>query len=164
GFQTLYQDFPALEWFEKHENLPRRYNSRPHNRYLLSYEKSIYHTDCTQGVIKHGQLAHSWQIFIKELQSSEYRNFIKKSLGVTYFNFRLEWHIGVTDSEVSPHCDAKSKLGTHIFYFNNSKDWSMEWGGATIVLGNKRKPAMNPEFEDFDLRIPIQFLDNQSFF
>ena len=43
----------------------------------------------------------------------------------------LEWGAGV---EVSPHCDSKHKLGSHLFYFNDSSEWDPSWGGETLIL------------------------------
>jgi hypothetical protein len=79
------------------------------------------------------------------------------------FQIRYAWHIGVTHSEVSPHKDAEQKAGTHIFYFNTSDDWDTTWDGSTLVLGNKLKDAMNPDFSDFTTVIPTQFTNNHSF-
>src|SRR5262245_22704340 len=42
AFETLLREFPAFDWFEKHENMPRANYQRPHNRFYLAYEKSIY--------------------------------------------------------------------------------------------------------------------------
>lgn len=165
GFQALLEEFPGIEWFERHEHLPKPHFQRPHNRYYLAYEKSLYHPhgDNAQGTIKHVDLPRCWQSFIKELDGSQYRDFIKALLGVSSFKARYAWHIGVTGSEVSPHCDAGVKAGTHIFYFNTSNDWMMEWGGTTLVLGDKQTSEMNPEFEDFNVAAPVPFLDNHSF-
>ena len=64
---------------------------------------------------------------------------------------------------MSPHVDSAKKIGTHIFYFNTSEDWRPEWGGATLVLGGKRTPAMNPDFDDFTDVEAAQIIDNRSF-
>jgi hypothetical protein len=71
--------------------------------------------------------------------------------------------MGYSGSEVSPHRDAEDKIGTHIFYFNRSADWSPEWGGETLVLAGKRVPTLNPDFSDFDQQVAIPILDNASF-
>jgi hypothetical protein len=166
GFQKLYQDFPSLELFEKHEGLERVYGQRPHNRYYLAYDTSIYNqiTRQDRGMIKQNDLPESWQIFIEELENSQdYQNFIKSLLEVSEFQIRYAWHIGVSNSEVSPHRDAEQKIGTHIFYFNTSDDWNSAWGGSTLVLSGKSTETMNPDFSDFTKLIPTQFVDNQSF-
>lgn len=163
SFQQLISNFPDIEKFKKNENLTRKYNQRPHNRYYLSYKKSTETSDNLPGFIKHQELSKSWQQFIDELENKQYKQYIKKILGVSTFNVKYVWHIGINGSEVSPHCDVEDKLGTHIFYFNTSQDWQEEWGGATVILDQKQISALNPDFSDFKTKIPIPFLDNHSF-
>jgi hypothetical protein len=165
GFQLLYRDFPEIRFFEKHENLPRRYNQRPHNRYYLAYEKSVYNRNryAAEGVIRRLVLSPVGQRFIDELNGEHYRRFLQSLLGVSDFTLQFAWHIGTAGSEVSPHLDIKTKLATHIFYFNTDEDWSLEWGGETLVLCGKRTRAMNPDFCDFETAIPIPVLQNRSF-
>ena len=166
AFQQLLQNFPTLELFERHEGLERVYGQRPHDRYYLAYETSIYHQleHKNKGIISYKNLPLSWQMFVKELETSKiYHNFIKSLFEVSDFKIRYAWHMGVTNSEVSPHKDAEQKIGTHIFYFNTSDDWETAWGGSTLVLGNKLKNVMNPDFKDFTRAIPTQFTNNHSF-
>lgn len=165
GFRALYDEFPPLELFEYHNNIQRAYGQRPHNRYYLAYESSIYHRDdAKSGVVHHDQLPAAWQRFMDELETSdEYRDFARRALGVKDFRARYAWHVGSQGSEVSPHLDAPEKLGTHIIYFNRSGDWRPEWGGATLVLGGKRTGAMNPDFADFQTRDEARITDNHSF-
>jgi hypothetical protein len=166
GFKQLSTDFPSLELFEKHEGLERVYGQRPHNRYYLAYKTSIYDQieHRGQGIVNYKHLPESWQMLVKELETSQiYQNFIKSLFEIADFQIRYAWHIGVTHSEVSPHKDAEQKAGTHIFYFNTSNDWETGWDGSTLVLGNKLKEGMNPDFSDFSTVIPTQFTNNRSF-
>jgi hypothetical protein len=165
GFQALHKDFPPLDLFEYHENLPRVGGGRPHNRYYLAYEKSKYQnrTDVQKGVVQHEDLAPSWQEFMEELHSTKYQNFIKGALNVPQFTVRFAWHIGKSSSEVSPHVDTQEKLGTQIFYFNTSEDWNNNWGGSLLILGGKLVPDNKPNFEDFTTSEAINILDNRSF-
>ena len=57
---------------------------------------------------------------------------------------------------MSPHCDAKRKHGSHLFYFNTSRDWDTAWGGQTRVLddGGCLAHAANPECEDLGCVAP----------
>ena len=165
-FEQLYRDFPSLDVFEFHQDLPRKGGQRPHNRYYLAYEKTIYtkleHNG--KGVIAHSDLAPSWQSFIEELsEGREYRDFVCRMLGIDDVEMRFAWHVGVTNSEVSPHRDANGKLGTHIFYFNTSDDWEEAWGGSTVVLGGKKTSAPNPDFDDFETAHSAPLVDNRSF-
>ena len=166
GFQKLFQDFPRLELFERHQGLARVHGQRPHNRYYLAYETSIYDRldRKDKGVISKNNLPPSWQMFIQELESSQlYQNFIRSLFEVRDFQIRYAWHMGVTNSEVSPHTDAAQKIGTHIFYFNTSDDWGTSWNGETLVLGHKHNDVMNPDFSDFATIIPARLTDSHSF-
>ena len=166
GFNRLLQDFPSIELFEKHQGLERIYGQRPHNRYYLAYKTSVYHQieHRDRGIIDYKHLPQSWQTFIEELETSRiYQDFIKSLFEVADFEIRYAWHIGVTNSEVSPHKDAEQKIGTHIFYFNTDDDWEPSWDGSTLVLGEKLKNVMNPDFNDFTTVIPTQFTNNHSF-
>jgi len=164
GFRALHGEFPPLELFEYHSNIRRAHGQRPHNRYYLAYESSIYHKQADSGVIRRDQLPAAWQRFMDELESSEeYQNFIRRALGVSTFITRYAWHVGSQGSEVSPHVDAAEKIGTHILYFNTSDEWNPEWGGATLVLGGKQTAAMNPDFAAFATRDEARIVDNHSF-
>src|SRR5262245_23395496 len=111
AFSTLLSEFPALDWFEKHENMARANYQRPHNRFYLAYERSIYHPNDRNapGIIKHHELPRSWREFIEELEGDLYRSFISALFGVSRFTVRYAWHISVVGSEVSPHRDAANK-------------------------------------------------------
>jgi hypothetical protein len=79
GFETLYRDFPSLDLFEQHSGITRSHGQRPHNRYYLAYESSIYRSKQRKnGVIQHDELPKSWQQFIEELETSDvYRKLIR---------------------------------------------------------------------------------------
>jgi len=166
-FAELHENFPPLDLFAWHQEMPRRDGQRPHNRYYLAYETSIYakRDHKSKGVVRHDDLPEVWQRFIEELnEGPAYRDFITRMLGVSDFDIRYAWHIGVTDSEVSPHTDSRKKLGTHIFYFNTDDDWNTAWGGETLVLEGKLTTAANPDFDEFSNAHAAPFLNNQSFF
>jgi hypothetical protein len=164
AFQELFAAFPTLELFERHDNLARKHGQRPHNRYYLAYESSIYHRKDATGVVRQAQLPAAWQRFMDELRSSrEYHDFIRRAIGIPSFTLRCAWHVGSRGSEVSPHLDATKKLGTHILYFNTSAEWNPDWGGETLVLGGRRTQAMNPDFGDFETCEAARIVDNRSF-
>jgi Rps23 Pro-64 3,4-dihydroxylase Tpa1-like proline 4-hydroxylase len=166
AFQTLYQDFPSLEVFEKHLEIDRGNGQRPHNRYYLAYEKSIYRSSQTgPGVIVQSDLPQSWQRFIEEIETSEeYHALIRSALGVTKFKMRYAWHVGFSGCEVSPHVDSSDKAGTHILYFNTVQDWEPSWGGEILVLGDRQTDVLNPDYGDFTMTTAVKILGNQSFF
>ena len=170
AFQTLLTQFPPLDLFEAHVGLERPGGQRPHDRYYLAYEHSIYDhkknapAKSAQGEARHGDLPLPWQEFLTELQTStEYHAFIERLLGLSPLTARYAWHVGVTGSEVSPHRDADNKVGTHIFYFNTSDDWDPAWEGSTLVLDGKKTDALNPDFSDFTNETASDIRDNHSF-
>lgn len=165
-FARLYDEFPSLDLFEKHEGLPRKYGQRSHDRYYLAYEETIY-TDVEReekGIVRHEQLSSAWQDFMTGLQTDPgYRSFICRLLGVNDFTARYAWHVATAGRSVSPHVDFPGKIGTHIFYFNTSQDWKAEWGGSTLVLSGKNYEGLNPEISDFEKVEAVQVMDNRSF-
>ncbi|MCP8467246.1 2OG-Fe(II) oxygenase [Pseudomonas sp. ZM23] len=166
AFEALYREFPSLELFERHNGITRAYGQRPHNRYYLAYERSIYNDReaGSEGVVALGDLPVVWQQFMLEVQgNSEYAAFARRMLGVDDFVVRFAWHVGVNGSEVSPHRDSHTKLGTHIFYFNTSEDWQPEWGGSILVLDGKKVPQDNPDLSDFESVRGCDIRDNRSF-
>jgi hypothetical protein len=167
AFRELYLSFPPLEIFENHVGIERGYSQRPHNRYYLAYEDSIYdnlHRENNEGIVKKAGLPIPWQRFIEELETNRlYNDFIKSAFEVLNYHVRYAWHLGVNGSEVSPHQDSKKKIGTHIFYFNTSEDWEPTWGGSTLVLGGKSTNSQNPEFEDFTIIKSTHVMGNYSF-
>jgi hypothetical protein len=164
AFDTLGREFPPLSLFERHVGLHRRFGQRPHDRFYLELETSLYHANdaAAPGVIRLGELSPAWRRLLEELGSEPYRGTVLRLLGARSARLRFTWHIGVMDSEVSPHRDAREKLGTHLFYFNTALDWSAAWGGATVLLGGRKTFAMNPGFEDFETATDVPFLGNRS--
>lgn len=83
AFAQLYDEFPSLDFFEKHEGLSRDYGQRSHDRYYLAYEKTIYKDleRDQKGIIHHAQLSPAWQAFITRLQTDPgYLDFIHRCL------------------------------------------------------------------------------------
>jgi Rps23 Pro-64 3,4-dihydroxylase Tpa1-like proline 4-hydroxylase len=165
GFETLYRDFPSLDLFEQHSGITRSHGQRPHNRYYLAYESSIYRSKQRKnGIIQHDELPKSWQQFIEELETSDvYRKLIQSCLGVSRYKVRYAWHVGFSGCEVSPHIDSSDKIGTHILYFNTSQNWQPDWGGEILVLSDKKTDALNPDYSDFGTKTAANILDNRSF-
>ncbi|WP_338462552.1 2OG-Fe(II) oxygenase [Synechococcus elongatus IITB7] len=168
AFEQLCEQFPPLSLFERHESRSRHFGQRPHDRYYLAYETSIYHgaaADSGPGVARLEDLPLPWQQFLTELQTSEpFHQFIRQALGSDRYIMRFAWHVGTGGSEVSPHLDSELKIGTLIFYFNTDANWDPAWGGATLVLGDRQTQAMNPDFNEFGIVIQTQFLNNRCFF
>lgn len=165
GFQQLYKDFPTLSLFEKHTDIVRGYGQRPHNRYYLAYQSSVYHSDNeSKGTVKHSELPTAWQAFLEELNNNpQYRDFICAAFQVPDYRVRFAWHVGFNGCEVSPHVDSPDKIGTHIIYFNTSDDWLKEWGGSTLILDKKQTAVQNPDYTDFASTQAVRITDNYSF-
>ena len=77
---------------------------------------------------------------------------------------RFHWHWATTGASVSPHCDNRRKLGSHIFYLNTDADWQPQWGGETVVLGDggRFRRSSAPDFGDFDAAHPAVATGNRS--
>lgn len=164
-FAELNATYPALDLFEKHTGMARFHSQRPHDRWYLALEHSIYDNKKpgAAGCVALEQLHPSWQHFIATLRESEaYNEMIADTLCTRQFHLRFAWHVAGHGCDVSPHLDDPLKAGTHIFYFNTSENWKEEWGGQTLFLGNPRTERMNPEIEDFAEQFAAPIVDNKS--
>src|SRR5262249_3432545 len=65
---------------------------------------------------------------------------------------------------VSPHCDARRKLCTHIFYFNTEDDWKTDWGGNILIMddGRKLNPHSGPTFDQLQVSAALDPRGNAS--
>ena len=151
GYQELLETLPHSSLFTPIFDKQRAHGQRSHDRYGLAYRPHI-------------PLAAPWREFIAELSGPDYRQFLHQMLGTRFFDVGFHWHYTPNGCSVSPHCDAKYKLGSHIFYFNTDQDWDPAWGGETVILDDagrfNRESA--PQFEDFEQAIPSQSLGNRS--
>ena len=152
GFAELVEHTPNVSMLHKEFDRPRKHGQRPHDRWRLRYQ---------QGLALHP----SWQQFIDELHSRRYRAFIEKIFGTTDLEIGMQWQYAVGGCSVSPHCDGRRKVGSHLFYFNTEKDWDLAWGGQTIMLWDEkiRNPDSAPEVEEFANKRPVNTLGNWSF-
>ena len=151
AFRQLRETLPPVAMFQKIFGKARRYGQQSHDRYALEYEPGI-------------ALPPTWQAFIDELQGPIYRAWLARTMGTDGFDLHFHWHYTPAGASVSPHCDAKRKLGSHIFYFNTEADWDPAWGGETVILddGGRFSPHSAPAFEDFVSVEPSQTLGNRS--
>ena len=152
GYQKLLTSLPDVSLFERRFGVKRAHGQQSHDRFALEYHDGL-------------PVAQPWKDFLAELQGKHYQAFLKRLLGVSSLELNFHWHYTPNGCSVSPHCDAKHKLGSHIFYFNTEADWDPSWGGETVVLEPSkpldRKSA--PTFEDFEQAIPSNALGNYSF-
>jgi hypothetical protein len=151
AYRELVATLPDVGRFEKSFEVPRKHGQRPHNRYALEWQPGL-------------ELAAPWQTFVDELRGSRYRDWLAGMLGTRWFRLHFHWHYAPPGGEVSPHCDSRLKLGSHIFYLNTAADWRQEWGGETLVLddGGRLRADSAPDFEDFDAVHAARTLENYS--
>lgn len=151
GFNELIKTLPDVSIFEKSFNLERSYGQKPHDRYELRYSDSL-------------ALSPAWKVFIEELSGPFYRKEIERLFGVKTFNLRFQWQYSFTGCSVSPHCDSRSKIGSHIFYFNTPDNWKEEWGGQTLVLddGGKLSCDSAPDLSMFVNKRAVKSIGNYS--
>lgn len=151
AFERLRETLPPLAMFQEVFGKVRRHGQQSHDRYLLEYEPGL-------------ALPPNWQSFIDELQGPVYQAWLAHAMGSDAFDLRFHWHYTPAGASVSPHCDTKRKLGSHIFYFNTEQDWDPSWGGETVILddGGRFNPRSAPAFEDFVSVEPSETLGNRS--
>jgi hypothetical protein len=139
GFQALVDSLPPVDQFEKRFGHQRKFGQASHDRYALEYSGDL-------------ELPKPWSDFIAELQGQRYLGWLGTMLGTKHFRLSFHWHYTPKGCSVSPHCDARRKLGSHIFYLNTPDEWDASWGGETCILddGGKRfDRRSSPAFEDF---------------
>lgn len=148
---SLVATLPELSLFDPVFGKLRKHGQKSHDRYGLEYRPDL-------------PLSEAWRGFLAELQSSRYRRAIERLVGVRSVHLSFHWHFSPDGSSVSPHCDARRKLGSHIFYLNTEADWDPSWGGETLVLddGGRFDRDSAPDFDDFDRSIVAQALGNWS--
>lgn len=138
AFATLYETLPDVALFDRYFGVARKHGQQSHDRYALEYRPDL-------------PLDAAWHAFVEELNGPHYTAFLQRMLGVRSVSLSCHWHYTPDGCSVSPHCDARRKLGSHIFYFNTEKDWDPSWGGETLILdaGRPLKPDSAPVLEDF---------------
>ena len=139
GYHRLVAQLPVQEQFTPSFGRQRAHGQRSHDRFMLAYHDAL-------------PVAQEWKDFIAELRSSTYRDFLGRLLGTRAFELHFHWHYTPRGCSISPHCDAKHKLGSHIFYFNTEQDWDPSWGGQTLLLDDRGRFPRNsaPEIKEFD--------------
>jgi hypothetical protein len=151
GYRELVETLPDVSLFSKVFGKKRRFGQQSHDRYSLPYREGL-------------PLSPAWQQFMADITSERYRRALCRIVGVRNLDLTFHWHYTPRGCSVSPHCDAKYKLGSHIFYFNTKDDWDPSWGGETLVLddGGRFKRSSAPAFEDFDRVYASEALGNRS--
>jgi len=153
GFERLRNAMPQVEKFDRKVGVKRGYGQAPHDRYILHYRPGI-------------ELPEPWKEFVAELQGDVYQSWLRRMLGPQKFILTMEWYYAWQGCSVSPHCDARRKLATHIFYFNTEEDWDTNWGGQILMLDDEGrfKPHSAPAFEDLKVAASLVPRGNESLF
>lgn len=152
GYRRLLGSLPDASSFDADFGRVRKFGQEPHDRYTLEYRDGL-------------EIAEPWRELIAELRGERYREFLARMFGQRKFRLRFHWHYAPNGCWVSPHCDSKRKLGSHLFYMNSSDDWDPTWGGQTVALddGGRIGHDSNPAVEDFEGSVEASCLDNRSF-
>jgi hypothetical protein len=151
GYGRLVETLPPAEMFENRFGEKRKHGQQSHDRLALDYAPDL-------------ALGAPWKTFVAEINGPVYQKFLERMFGRRALRLILHWHYTPNGCSVSPHCDSRRKLGSHIFYFNTDKDWRPEWGGETLILddGGRFKPDSAPKFEEFDRIMPATAIGNHS--
>lgn len=151
GFERLVATLPPPDQFEQRFGEKRKHGQQPHDRLALEYHPAL-------------PLAEPWRDFLAEIEGDAYRRFLERMFGRRALRLVPHWHYTPNGCSVSPHCDARRKLGSHIFYFNTEQNWRPEWGGETLILddGGRFVADSAPKFEDFDRIMPAKAIGNYS--
>ena len=151
GYQRLLANLPDISLFEPMFGIKRSHGQQPHDRYVLEYRDKLALQPC-------------WREFVAELRGERYGQFLRRLFGRGGIQLNFHWHYAPPGCSVSPHCDAKRKLGSHIFYFNTAEDWDPAWGGETLILddGGRFNQRSAPDFEAFERIIASENLGNHS--
>ena len=145
AFEILRASLPDVSLLEPFFGKPRKGGQAPHDKYQLEFNDR-------------SPIEGPWREFIEELKGPRYRRRMCHLFGVRSLSVNFHWHYAPNGCSVSPHCDSKRKLGSHVFYFNTEEDWEPAWGGQTVVLddGGRFPTESAPRFEDFDTAIELE--------
>jgi hypothetical protein len=151
GFDLLRRNMPGTEQMKASFGRKRAHGQKPHDRYALEYRPDL-------------DLHPAWHQFIAELNAPTYQDWLARLFATRRFTLSYHWHYAPRGASVSPHCDAKRKLGSHIFYFNTEDEWQREWGGQTVILddGGRFSRSSAPGFDDFDRSWVADAMGNRS--
>jgi hypothetical protein len=151
GYQRLLTTLPDVSVFERNFGIERAHGQQSHDRFVLEYHEDL-------------PVADAWHAFVAELRGADYYGFLKRMFGRGFLRLRFHWHYTPRGCSVSPHCDNRDKLGSHIFNFNTAADWDPAWGGQTLILddGGRFDRRSAPGFEEFDSVVAADNLGNRS--
>ena len=151
AFDLLRDNMPPLDIMKASFGRKRAHGQTPHDRYALEYHPEL-------------DIHPAWHQLIDELNGPVYQQWLARLFDTKRFRLSYHWHYAPRGASVSPHCDAKRKLGSHIFYFNTEDEWSTDWGGETLILddGGHFSRSSAPDFDDFERSWTANAMGNRS--
>jgi hypothetical protein len=157
AFRRLCAELPRHELFAPEFGKSRGYGQQSHDRYALQYRPQL-----------DAELSPAWREFVRELHGDAYQGFLRRMYGLAPGErvvLSMHWHHAASGGSVSPHTDARRKVGSHIFYFNTEEDWDPAWGGQTLVLDDAGKFSAHdsPAFGSLPQVAASEILGNRSF-
>jgi hypothetical protein len=143
GFERLRAGLPDISQFRRMVGVKRGHGQGYHDRAILHYQPDT-------------MMSQPWKEFVNEIKGPDYEAFLRRMLGVPngkQIILSMEWYYAWQGCGVSPHCDARRKLATHIFYFNTEQDWQGNWGGRILILDDERrlKAHSGPSFDELNV-------------
>jgi 2OG-Fe(II) oxygenase superfamily len=154
AFDRLRETFPDVSRFDGRTGMGHGNRDAHLGRAILSYRPGV-------------QVPQPWKEFVAELQGGFYESFLRRLFGLApeqQPSLTAEWHYAWQGCSISPHCDARRRLGTHIFYFNTEADWDSKWGGEILILDDLRRfqSQSAPTFADLQTAAVIDPRGNGS--
>jgi len=151
AFDLLRHNMPPKNQMKASFGRKRAHGQTPHDRYALEYCDGL-------------EIHPAWHQLIDELNGPVYQAWLARLFDTDRFRLTYHWHYAPRGASVSPHCDAKRKLGSHIFYFNSHEEWSADWGGETVILDDDGEFSRSsaPDFDDFKQAWPADAMGNRS--
>jgi len=151
AFEVLRTNMPRVDQMKASFGRKRAHGQTPHDRYSLEYQPGL-------------DVHPAWHQLVGEFEGPIYQGWLARLFNTRRFRLTYHWHFAPRGASVSPHCDAKRKIGSHIFYFNSPEEWSADWGGETVILddGGRFSRSSAPDFDDFDRSWPADAVGNRS--
>ena len=154
AFQRLHDTLPDISRFQRMVGVKRGYGQAPHDRAILHYRDGM-------------EMPEPWKEFLAELRGETYESFLRRMLNLPptqQIILTMEWYYAWQGCAVSPHCDARRKLATHIFYFSSEAEWQTNWGGQILILddGGRFKAHSAPAYDDFQVAAALDPRGNGS--
>jgi len=154
GWECLRATLPDMSQFQRMVGITRGHGQAPHDRGILHYREGM-------------SVAEPWKAFVGELHGKAYDSCLRRMLDPGRHRqliLTMEWYYAWQGCSVSPHCDARRKLATHIFFFATDQDWPRQWGGDILILDDEGRYQAHsaPTFNDLKVAASLDLRKNGS--